>query len=316
MPDIPAQGDCVGMQIWLLMRMWSRERLEATTLTVVTIYGSTCEHAFLVQSAESCVLEECSGGLLVAKLSRYRDRLPAISALASAAVKARSPNRYFAGLWTQNLVNGLKWTCRSAASAPYADVQGYMAPSWSWDACPFPVTFELAQADPVPFEDTLIGYIEAACQPLDTNPFGEVRDGHVVLHGIHCNAWAAVSVSSSLGAEARLVLEDRTLCSVSSTSAGLSFLDGLRVKTTDAVPSANGAVSMSTLQRDPQALRPSECPQTSCAGRVRLLWIDRETCLILAYSLRVQGSFERIGILHGSMCPDVPSLGPAEIRLV
>lgn len=73
------------------------------------------------------------------KLKFVRDRLPAISALAS-VLGSSAENPYLAGLWKRDSVNLMRWKCKTPEYGVCASPDGYIAPSWSWAACPFPVS--------------------------------------------------------------------------------------------------------------------------------------------------------------------------------
>lgn len=158
--------------------------------------------------------------------------------------------------------------------------------------------------------------MHAVCIASETNRFGEVSGGHILLYGIHCDAFATVSVIAAPAClEIRLVLETRAIYTLSSETSYLSIFDGFSVQA-DLTPIVRGAYRIPTLQRPPQATSASSCYQPTCSGQVRLLWIGESVCLILAYSVQTRGSFERLGLLDGRMCPNVPSVEPSNIRLV
>ncbi|KAI9699584.1 MAG: hypothetical protein M1820_007083 [Bogoriella megaspora] len=104
------------------------------------------------------------------KLSHATDKLPAISGLAS-LYSERIEEEYLAGLWRDQLVEGLVWQ-----SLSYRRVSDYRAPSWSW-----------ASGDGIPAAGLIVDYDELATI-LDVNvtlkgenPFGEVTDGWIKI---------------------------------------------------------------------------------------------------------------------------------------
>ncbi|KAF2449937.1 HET-domain-containing protein [Karstenula rhodostoma CBS 690.94] len=104
------------------------------------------------------------------KLTHASDKLPAISGIASIYAE-RIGEEYLAGLWRDQLIEGLVWQ-----SLSFRRVSEYRAPSWSW-----------ASGDGIPATGQTVDYTDIA-EILDakvvlkgTNPFGEVTDGWIKL---------------------------------------------------------------------------------------------------------------------------------------
>ncbi|KAK7523485.1 heterokaryon incompatibility protein-domain-containing protein [Phyllosticta citriasiana] len=109
------------------------------------------------------------------KLSEETDRLPAMSGLAS-KFQARFRAQYVAGLWSHELIRGLAWQSLQGAKAP----SQYTGPSWSWagfDGCAAGIT---SQNDNVAVARVVDWHVELK---EDANPFGEVKDACLLLHG-------------------------------------------------------------------------------------------------------------------------------------
>ena len=235
------------------------------------------------------------------------DRLPAISALAC-IVHAATGDMYVAGLWKGDIISQLLWY-----NLPYYDemkpYDAYVAPSWSWASMPAATHYNVYP--PHIKISFCVDLVEVECVCSGPNPFGAVSDGYIVLKGTHCDAEALISVSQATHwPSIKLVLENRVIHDAESDHSEFTFLDGLRVRS---LLTNIGSKECRTLQRDSVS---TECKQATCSGKVRLLWVEEDVCLILAYSLRVRGSFERIGILSGEMAPPLPTYAPSNIRIV
>ncbi|KAI8662094.1 HET domain-containing protein [Fusarium sp. Ph1] len=85
-------------------------------------------------------------------LSYERDRLPALSAIAS-QIHAKTGGRCVAGIWVNQLLDGLRWRCYGRAGfnkdfkrqifLPMAMQDGECkAPSWSWASTEGPITYD------------------------------------------------------------------------------------------------------------------------------------------------------------------------------
>lgn len=79
-------------------------------------------------------------------LTKATDRLPALSGLANHFPEARGVNaQYVAGIWTDDLNNGLCWrrTLTAGIDPLVADAEDYVAPSFSWASSQGPIIFKL-----------------------------------------------------------------------------------------------------------------------------------------------------------------------------
>jgi Heterokaryon incompatibility protein (HET) len=121
-------------------------------------------------------------------LTRKEDRLVAISGLApffqprnsqgDFIYECKSAPSYLAGLWNYHIVSQLLWSVRKLRSFP--NRTSYIAPSWSWSSVDGALwgprirrkTVDLAAVDSV-----------SVTLANDTQPFGEVTDGLLVLLG-------------------------------------------------------------------------------------------------------------------------------------
>lgn len=118
------------------------------------------------------------------------DRLPAISGLAQ-IMHGRMAGIYLAGLWQSDLFDGFLWIRppwdRPAMSgATFIDCvvhpNEYIAPSWSWAGSKKEV-FYVCRVPPHPKNASEIEILEATTALIGSNPFGGVRDGHLLLRG-------------------------------------------------------------------------------------------------------------------------------------
>ena len=65
------------------------------------------------------------------KLSKPTDKLPALSGLAR-LFEQRLGAKYVAGLWSDDLIEGLAWQCLGSKKLLSGPRSGYTGPSWSW----------------------------------------------------------------------------------------------------------------------------------------------------------------------------------------
>lgn len=97
------------------------------------------------------------------QLTYERDKLPAFSGLAG-VVQALTKDRYLAGLWESNLIDGLLWKVDPSGSAKYP--RKYRAPSWSWASIDGEISMN--------FERCLIGVRKTAGISIDRDKITEM----------------------------------------------------------------------------------------------------------------------------------------------
>jgi hypothetical protein len=120
------------------------------------------------------------------KLTFPGDKLPAVSGLAAKFQQSAEAHdlgsRHLAGLWGNDLINGLCW-CLNKRSSWFKPVpREYRAPSWSWASIDGAVTFESDLAyeyDCQPKAEV----VEVQCSVPGKNPFGAVSEGFLTLRG-------------------------------------------------------------------------------------------------------------------------------------
>ncbi|KAF2688520.1 HET-domain-containing protein [Lentithecium fluviatile CBS 122367] len=82
---------------------------------------------------------------------------------------------YLAGIWRERVVEDLLW---ETASSKAARVGRYRAPSWSWASIEGGIKFQS-----FPQRYTLLAEIlDARIDPAESDPFGEVRNGHLLVN--------------------------------------------------------------------------------------------------------------------------------------
>jgi Heterokaryon incompatibility protein (HET) len=114
------------------------------------------------------------------KFTLSTDMLPALSGIATRFASMLNDS-YCAGLWRNDLLNGLAWTAAGDKTRPSA----YRAPSWSWASIDGGVCY-----DPRPRTSKidlvqLTKVVSCEIQPLHpTAPFGEVQAGTIELRGV------------------------------------------------------------------------------------------------------------------------------------
>ena len=120
-------------------------------------------------------------------LSNPADKLPAISGLA-ALVRTVSGSRYVAGLWSENLVNGLLWTSVNQGITSQRPPK-FRAPSWSWASLDGPVQYNTWSLPK--FENTC-RILSGKCNPVGPDPYGQISSGEIVIRGLTVNAMVDV----------------------------------------------------------------------------------------------------------------------------
>ncbi|KAI9773031.1 MAG: hypothetical protein M1839_002232 [Geoglossum umbratile] len=114
------------------------------------------------------------------KLTKDRDKLPALSGLATELQK-RTHGHYLAGLWAEHLHNGLLWQAGDVKlTLPFS---GPRAPSWSWAALEGPVSYEICVEDGTTIQTDAVRVLETHISVKGIDPNGEVLSGSLVLAG-------------------------------------------------------------------------------------------------------------------------------------
>lgn len=115
------------------------------------------------------------------KLTRPSDKLPALAGLARKFAEARASTghaetQYVAGLWRDNMIEGLSWQCIGGRGSYPAE---YRAPSWSWAAIDGDVSITaLGNWHNVATVESV--HVDVQGQ----NPYGEVAGGWIRLKAI------------------------------------------------------------------------------------------------------------------------------------
>lgn len=113
-------------------------------------------------------------------LTKIVDRLPALSALAR-EFQAASSSEYLAGIWREDLHRGLTWYVepwsKAEAVLPFMSPNDYLAPSWSWAACRFGVSYTLTSyRHHFQHDFDIMG---ATVVPTGLDPFGVLKGGYI-----------------------------------------------------------------------------------------------------------------------------------------
>ena len=114
------------------------------------------------------------------RLSKPKDRLPALSGLASEIQKATNA-QYLAGIWREDLSTGLAWCLSNPKEAEQAQAlssDDYIAPSWSWAAAKHEIVFQLS----LPRKEVL-EVVDCDVPPAGLDPFGMVKRGFIQVKG-------------------------------------------------------------------------------------------------------------------------------------
>ena len=104
------------------------------------------------------------------------DCLPAISAVASIVAEATG-DRYLAGLWRGDLLNGLAWEALSVPEHdPRPHCRKYIAPTWSWASLPTGVWFHSRRSRDISDAHLQASVVDAWTALEGHNPYGPVSD--------------------------------------------------------------------------------------------------------------------------------------------
>ena len=234
-------------------------------------------------------------------LTLKTDRLPAISAIASIVAEATG-DRYLAGLWRNDLLDGLAWYVSKGfeREEPIPHWK-YIAPTWSWvslqrSVCYFlPRGFKPRHPDDADLEASVL---DAWTALEGQNPYGPVSDAAIVLSGFHCDAELTIP---ELSDNAPLV--DFGHDEVQGVNL-VEALDCQRVEPDANVDRIGGKPRYLRRSTNPQTYKPIRHP--ACSGTVHLLWLDKVKSLILTPSRRKEGAYERLGIFGGYNSPKMP----------
>lgn len=146
---------------------------------------------------------ECIAAFTSCKLTFCKDKLPALSGIASRS-KSHSDDIYLAGLWKDRLIRDLCWQQNDDSKRTLPTV--YRAPTWSWASIDAQIInqfeigcdreFKVAAAPNikrvaalrrddeefrVPAIPPAMRIVDASCTPLGENPYGEVKDGYIIV---------------------------------------------------------------------------------------------------------------------------------------
>lgn len=110
------------------------------------------------------------------RLTRPSDRLPALAALAKKhATSNQHCGIYLAGIWSNELLQGLLWRKKSSTEYPI-ERDCYAAPSWSWASNDIPIEF----LRPGQFAMTAT-IVDHSTEPTSGDIYSSVSNGKIVL---------------------------------------------------------------------------------------------------------------------------------------
>ena len=115
-----------------------------------------------------------------------KDNLPALSGLARRLGRRLPGDKYVAGLWRSDILNGLSWWTALPVPGAIGMERRYQyapkipAPTWSWASTDRPVSFSKPYHEKGP-SDFLAEFESVDCIPVGRDLFGEVRSGVLSL---------------------------------------------------------------------------------------------------------------------------------------
>ncbi|KAJ0417593.1 heterokaryon incompatibility protein-domain-containing protein [Aspergillus carlsbadensis] len=108
----------------------------------------------------------------------WRDRLPAISGIAS-TIRSLTSSNYVAGIWLNDFTRSLSWTASPADIKPCSPM--YTAPSFSWTSINSPIyEFDDRYSSP---EHAMLTLRDWKLEPKGIDPLGEVRHASLTVSG-------------------------------------------------------------------------------------------------------------------------------------
>lgn len=111
------------------------------------------------------------------KLTRATDKLPAMSGWAKKLQEVIGAD-YVAGLWSNVLIQGMAWRCEGERKP--ASLEEYTGPSWSWASYGGIAMITEAGVPDWDIAKVIGWHVELK---EEANPFGEVRDAWIQIHG-------------------------------------------------------------------------------------------------------------------------------------
>lgn len=125
------------------------------------------------------------------ELTKIEDTLPALSGVCKKFQTVRKC-RYFAGIWEDNLIEGLCWESRGMFGGGDASEfvekrtsSSYVAPSWSWACHLHPVLFR-TQIERL--DKQWVDILEVSCTSASLDPTGSVSSAFIRMTG-HLHEW-------------------------------------------------------------------------------------------------------------------------------
>ncbi|KAI2467835.1 heterokaryon incompatibility protein-domain-containing protein [Annulohypoxylon bovei var. microspora] len=245
------------------------------------------------------------------------DKLPDPSDLTSCYTKKQRTASAHAGLLAMNIpeVFGTPSSATSNPSppAPIGFVEPYRAPTFSWASADCPISFHATPPTPAIEIETTV--LEARTTLSGLNPFGRVSDGHAVLRGpflqVHIstrpfrrNYGSYILKRGDVAVEFKpdlpLALASSPLFPVSSSSPSLSPDSDSDTMLAEPIVTRATATSPPHVQfRDMRVW---------CLSLLRAQDGSAREVMVLGRSARVEGAYERLGLIDSSAPSTVRSL--------
>jgi hypothetical protein len=224
-------------------------------------------------------------------LTHPRDKLPALSGLASQIVTATS-SPYLAGLWLDNLAHDLLWSSHPSLAPPHLAhrLDSCRAPSFSWAS----VDTQVLYYEPDKSEgEELKSNIEVVDWCIDVkgeNPLGEVTGGHILLKG---QVVEGILVANKDG-ETRYSVLIKGSSSLSMAPDSLIVEDDIECSNDSKGP---GEVTSTVRRARPGEKRADLRAKVLC---MNIAGFGREwvSGLVLGLSASLPGAYERVGVFE------------------
>ncbi|OCK76096.1 HET-domain-containing protein [Lepidopterella palustris CBS 459.81] len=218
------------------------------------------------------------------KLTVSSDKLPAISGIA-AKIQLATNSEYLAGLWVENLAHDLLWSSDPSLEPPHTAhrLGEWRAPSFSWASVDTQVQYYEPEASEGVEVKSNVDILVAWSKLAGLNSLGEVIDGHIILRGPVMEGILITPNENDFSYQ--LLVKSASMMHVSPDT--LLIEDDVEVK--DQTPKR-------TVRRalPGETLKPFKT--TVFCLNVASYSDEWVSGLVLGFSPRVPGSYERLGV--------------------
>ncbi|KAK2030529.1 HET-domain-containing protein [Colletotrichum zoysiae] len=207
-------------------------------------------------------------------LTEEQDRLPALSGI------SEDRDKYAAGILLEYFPRCLYWIAGPGSGRRNQRPRAYRAPTFSWASIDGPVNYvSPPRYSLLPGSTKVVSeLIESACTVEGSDPRGRVTGGHLRIRG-----WSGRALVKSTSRERK-----GTVCQIQNDGLSQAFILDVEGAADQEWASAGAEVTCLLL----------ECGKASLGWDNHISGQYRAVALVLRSSPRVQGAFERIGLIY------------------